>query len=44
MLVLENGRREIEVPLLNTIMFENAVEGRVHMGRRGAEAIESLSN
>ena len=41
--VLENGRREIEELLLGRVLFDaDATAG--HSGRKGAEDIESLSN
>ncbi len=44
-LVLENGRQEIEVPLFdNADLFEDSGERAVHNGRRELEVIESLSN
>ena len=43
--VLEKGRREIEELLLGKVfLFVNADERAGHSGRKGAEAIESLSN
>lgn len=43
--VLENGRREVEVPARGRDIVFVAAEGRaLHSGRRGGEAMESFSN